>query len=133
MPHTRGIKDTSRGGRYHNARFRTLGEELGLTLTMDGTRGWSATELDDDTADVYADEITTLSEAITTYRHAEFTNETSTGTGAGTGSGSGSGTTKSRNLVAAACGCGRKIRAARSTLDAAPILCGGCGQAFEPA
>lgn len=39
VAHTRGIKDTSRGGRYHNARFRAVGEELGLTLAMDGTRG----------------------------------------------------------------------------------------------
>lgn len=130
--HTRGVKDTSRGGRYHNTRFRNLGEELGLVLDIDSTRGWSATQLAPDTAEAYADEITVLAEAITTYRHAEYTASTGGETGGDGGGAGGAGRSPSRNLIAASCGCGRKIRAARTTLDEAPILCGGCGQAFEP-
>lgn len=30
--HTRGIKDTSRQGRYHNSRYRTLAPGLGLDV-----------------------------------------------------------------------------------------------------
>lgn len=121
VAHTRGIKDTSRGGRYHNARFRSLGEELGLVLAMDGTRGWSATELAPDTVEAYAEEVAALSEAIRTFRRAEAA------TGGGTGK------APSRNLIAAQCLCDRKIRASRTTLDGAPIVCGACGQPFQSA
>lgn len=113
---TRGIKDTSRGGRYHNSRFRALGEELGLVLNKSDARGWSTTQLATGTAHEYVTELAALGEAITAYRRAEVV---------------GTGTTTSRNLVAAACGCARKIRVARTTLAAAPIVCGGCGRAFE--
>jgi hypothetical protein len=42
------------------------------------------------------------------------------------------GTSRSRNALACSCGCGRRIRVAGSVLELAPILCGGCGQPFEP-
>jgi enoyl-CoA hydratase/carnithine racemase len=35
LAHKRGIKDTSRQGRYHNRRFKTLAEELGLHVDHD--------------------------------------------------------------------------------------------------
>jgi hypothetical protein len=37
------IKDTSRQGRYHSARFRELAVELGITLERDLWIGWSIT------------------------------------------------------------------------------------------
>ena len=40
----RGVQDCSRGGRYHNGRYRALAEELGLHVAQDGPRGWSATK-----------------------------------------------------------------------------------------
>ena len=39
----RGIKDTSRQGRYHNTKYKMLAEELGITVTFDPTIGWSIT------------------------------------------------------------------------------------------
>jgi hypothetical protein len=39
---------------------------------------------------------------------------------------------RSRNLLACACPCGRKLRAAKTTLAEAPIVCGVCAQPFEP-
>ncbi|MFE6508296.1 hypothetical protein ACFVDI_13030 [Nocardioides sp. NPDC057767] len=45
VAHVRGIKDTSRQGRYHNNRFKLLGEELGLAITEAPTIGWSSMEL----------------------------------------------------------------------------------------
>jgi hypothetical protein len=34
LAHVRRVQDTSRQGRYHNARFRALGEELGLAVAQ---------------------------------------------------------------------------------------------------
>jgi hypothetical protein len=39
----RGIKDTSRGGQYHNKRYRDLAVELGLSVERN-THGWSLTK-----------------------------------------------------------------------------------------
>ncbi len=39
----RGIKDTSRQGRYHNGRFRMIAEDVGLEGGRDPERGWSLT------------------------------------------------------------------------------------------
>jgi hypothetical protein len=118
MATTRGVKDTSRQGRYHNRRFAELGAELGITVAMDGTRGWSATTLPDQTAADYTGELALLGEAITAYRRAESG-------GPGT-------TTTSRNNPPALCGCepARRIRVARAVLAAGPIVCGCCGTEF---
>ena len=47
----RGIKDTSRQGRYHNTKYKMLAEELGITVTFDPTIGWSITTVPDATAE----------------------------------------------------------------------------------
>lgn len=39
-----GIQDTSRGGRYHNKKFKAKAEEVGLIITHDNSIGWSITE-----------------------------------------------------------------------------------------
>ena len=113
----RGIKDTSRQGRYHNKKFAELAAELGIVVEPDGARGWSATTLPDDTAAVYVAELAQLAEAITAHRSAEAT---------------GGGGTTSRNNPPATCGClpARRIRVARSVLAAGPIVCGLCGSEF---
>src|SRR5690348_13975807 len=67
----RGIKDTSRQGRYHNARFRDLAAELGITVTKDPKIGWSPTTVPDLTAADYADQVADLEEALTAYRLAD--------------------------------------------------------------
>ena len=41
----RGIKDTSRQGRYHNSRFKAIAEEVGLDVSRDPEWGWSVTAL----------------------------------------------------------------------------------------
>src|SRR5215213_731231 len=53
----RQIQDTSRQGRYHNTRYKALGEELGLTVTQVAGIGWSGTALADDTAATYSAEL----------------------------------------------------------------------------
>jgi len=112
----RGVVDTSRQGRYHNKRFKALGEELGLVITEAGTLGWSGTALGPQAQERYADVLDHLAAAMTAFRRAEVAGLP--------------GKSKSKNLLVAECACPRKIRVARSTLDAAPITCGACGEQF---
>ncbi|MFJ9365406.1 hypothetical protein ACIRRA_13440 [Nocardia sp. NPDC101769] len=112
---TRGIKDTSRQGRWHNQRFRDLGRELGLTLAHDEHLGWSLTTVPEPTRRTYQHELDELDLALVAYRRRE-----PEGRGKG-----------SSNGVAAACGCGRRIRVAIGTFAIGPITCGLCQSSFE--
>ena len=114
----RGIKDTSRQGRYHNKHFKALAEELGLTVTDHPSIGWSITTLTPDAEQHYARHLAKLHAALSLWRYAE---QTAQRTG-----------TRTSNLIAAACPCGRSIRIAASTLDAAPVICGACTGTFQP-
>lgn len=71
VAHVRSIKDTSRRGRYHNARFKVLGEELGLTISKVPTIGWPSKELAPGTAGEYTEQISALGSAILAFRNAE--------------------------------------------------------------
>src|SRR6266545_3894693 len=117
MANTRQIQDTSRQGRWHNRRFATLAEELGLKVTQDQKTGWSQTHLTEQLADRYADQLTGLSSALLLWRHAELQLGTAT---------------TSRNLLACSCECGRKLRVAKTTLEQAPIICSACDEPFTP-
>ncbi len=112
----RGVQDTSRQGRYHNRRYVALAGELGLTVQRAGSRGWTATTVPAETTTVYAAVVDDLARALVLWRRAEHPG----------------GRKRAGNLLAAVCGCGRRIRAARSTLAQAPVLCGRCGGPFQP-
>ena len=113
----RGIKDTSRQGRYHNKHFKTLAEELGITVDFDGVIGWSITTVPDQTAAHYAEQLAALKTAMILWRRDEILIPKER---------------RSSNLIAAVCPCGRSIRAAASTLAEAPITCTACGGQFQP-
>ena len=113
----RGIKDTSRQHRYHNTKYKTLAEELGITVTFDPTIGWSISSVPDATAKDYADQLAALHAAMTLWRTDEELAPTAR---------------RNSNLIAAICPCGRSIRAAASTLAEAPIICTACGEPFTP-
>ena len=117
LAHARGIKDTSRQGRYHNKHFKTLAEQLGLTVEHDQANGWSATTITDVTKIAYARQLADLAQAMTMWRHGETT--------------TGPATERSHNLIAAICPCGRSIRVAASTLAEAPITCQACDGDFQ--
>jgi hypothetical protein len=117
LARVRGIQDTSRQGRYHNKRFKMVGEELGLVIERDSRIGWSLTTLPPATAEHYAASIDTLDRAIALHRRNEPT-------AAGDG--------RSGNLLAAACQCPRRIRVAPRTLADGPIVCTVCAHPFEP-
>ena len=118
LAHARGIKDTSRQGRYHNKHFKTCAEELGLAVEHDQRNGWSASKITHDTEQAYEAQLTALAEAMTLWRRSEAT--------------TGPGTRRSTNLLAAVCSCGRSIRVAASTLAEAPITCQACDGDFQP-
>jgi hypothetical protein len=114
----RGIKDTSRQGRYHNKHFKIHAEELGLAVEHDQRNGWSASKITSDAEHAYEAQLTALAEAMTLWRRSEATTSP--------------GTRRNTNLIAAACSCGRSIRVAASTLAEAPITCQACDGDFQP-
>lgn len=118
LANVRGIKETSRQGRWHNKKFARLADELGLDSARDERLGWSLTKLRDDTATTYADTLTTLKAALTAYRHPEL-RETKA-------------RTSSNNPNVCECSCPRKIRVALAVLDEGPILCTVCEDTFTP-
>lgn len=111
----RGIKDTSRQGRWHNARFKTLAEELGIEVTKDPRIGWSPSAVPDATCVDYAEMLGELGAALRLFRAVEV-----------------SGAGKSKTPPPCVCGCGRRVRVAPSVLAAGPIFCGVCETEFEP-
>lgn len=126
------IKDTSRQGRYHNDKFRLIGETFGLKLQKDPVLGWSASELTDEARETYAEAIFTLDLALTAYRKLpKMVQVGTTPTGTGTVPVSPTGRTNYNNGVSAKCECGRRIRVSHSTFAQAPIICGLCGEAFK--
>jgi hypothetical protein len=118
LAHTRRVADTSRGGRYHNRRFKQLAEELGLQVAEVNPIGWSRTTVPDPTAARYAAVLGLLAERLVAWRRREQH--------AGAAGGG------SRNLLACACACPRRIRVAPATLAAVAIVCDACGAAFTP-
>ena len=110
----RAIADTSRQGRYHNAKYKAIGEELGLVIERDPVIGWSLTTLPRATAAAYASTITELEHAITLHRRSE----------------SGPTATGGSNLIPAACACPRRIRVAPGTLSQGAIVCAVCAREF---
>ncbi|MBA2309356.1 MAG: hypothetical protein H0W01_08705 [Pseudonocardiales bacterium] len=117
LAHVRGIKDTSRQGRWHNAKFKALAEELGIEVTKDPRIGWSPTAIPTSTRERYAEVIDELGRALRLYRSVEI--------GAG-------GRAKKPTPPPCVCGCGRKIRLSPTVLAAGPITCGVCGSDFAP-
>lgn len=62
------IRDTSNNNRYHNKRFKKIAEEMGITLELAGTIGWSKTTLPSETAVLYSAGLIKLEKSLTTYR-----------------------------------------------------------------
>ena len=117
LARARGLKDTSRQGRYHNTKFKACAEEVGLAVEHDDQFGWSATTITPATELAYAAQLQALTDAMTLWRHGEA----ATGPKA----------RRNTNLIAAICPCGRSIRVAASTLAEAPITCQACDQDFQ--
>ena len=115
----RGIQDTSRQGRYHNTRFAQLARELGIDVAKSPRLGLEP----DHRPRPHRPRLrrpgpgaARRHDALAPKRNPHRTAP------------SGAATASSPPL----CPCGRTIRAAASTLAAAPITCEACGGSFEP-
>ena len=133
----RGIKDTSRQGRYHNTRYRQLAQELGIEVIRHAIYGWSPTTLPEATAETYAAELEALERALVLVRRSER------GVPVPTGDEPGSGDTvktptptadtpapKRTPVYICQCEEPRRLRMARAAFQAGPITCGICDAEF---
>lgn len=117
--HTRGIKDTSRQGRWHNTKFKEIAEEHLLEVTKDDKIGWSPSALTDAARARYANELAALAEIGVVRTKKDWT-----------GTSGSIANKKVSGWLAAECGCGRKIRMSRSVAEGPSIICGSCGDPF---
>jgi hypothetical protein len=131
----RGVQDASRGGRYHNGRFKATAETVGLEVTLMPPHGWARTSLAPETTERYRDAIGRLGEAMRIARTIDRGLEVGAGDGRDhegrTGSRDGKDEPERSGVRPAICGCGRRLRMAPSVLAAGPVLCGLCGREFE--
>lgn len=128
----RGVRDTSRDGRYHNARFGTAALEVGLHVAAMPPYGVARTSLTEQTSERYRPSIDRLGEVMRIARHIE--REVRAGAEEGRepdGATGGQEDQRSKGRALAVCGCGRKLRVAPTVLAAGPIVCGLCEVEFS--
>lgn len=148
LAQVRGIKDTSRQGRWHNQKFRKLAEELGLEYLKESAHprvGFSECRMTPGTREEYAQVIEELDQAIRlTIALPEYLATVPEGE-EGHGAGEhihhggrkprqpGATSTPTTNNLKAVCGCPtpRIIRASRKVLGEGDIVCGKCRESFK--
>ena len=115
----RGIKDTSRQGRYHNHQFRSAAEELGLQVQRDSAFGWTQTTLRASTAATYSGVLRELELLVPREHHVVSSSRGGR-----------------RGIRALACPCGQRlVRVGRSGFLVEGRICSGCltdGTRFGP-
>lgn len=114
LAEVRGIGDTSRQGRYHNALFRDLASEVGLDVKQHGSYGWCRTTAPADTVHRYQPQHDALAAALTAHTWIPDTPAQA-----------------SRWLVSR-CKCTppRPMRMSRTTFEAGDVICGTCKATF---
>ncbi len=130
----RNVKDTSRGGRYHNARFKKTAIEVGLAVEQMNPYGFAKTSVPPETVARYLGEIEQLSAVMRIARRvarsALGAGDSDQQIGAGQDGGAVDGETPRSKVKPAECGCGRRMRMAPSVLAKGPVTCGVCGSDF---
>jgi hypothetical protein len=138
LAHARGIKDTSRQGRYHCEAFATLAGELGLTVPdkPHKVHGLSFTSLPEETAAAYEHVVKELTRAAVAFRTDPLAiiagEDNSQGTGEDQGA-AGDGLDKPKRdgrRFKVTCACGRSFQVTPKAYEDGPILCGLCNQPF---
>ncbi len=107
-----GMKDTSRGGTYHNKLYKAAAEEHGLKVDKDSKYGWTLTSLNDEAA-IY---IASLNQNTFDFQRSKIPAFMKKGSGKGS---------SSRKYVCPLCGC--IIRATKEV----NVVCGDCDVLFE--
>jgi hypothetical protein len=133
MNAARGVQDSSRGGRYHNARFKATAEDLGLIVKNGPPYGWARTSIGPVARGRYDAEIARLGDAMRIARRVTADLRVGETTRAEGADAERNGGTRARHdqQPSATCGCGRRIRMAPSVLAKGPVLCGLCGREFS--
>ena len=130
----RHIKDTSRGGRYHNARFKATAIEVGLTVEQMNPYGFAKTSVPPETAERYSADIARLEAAMRIARRVPRSalgiGNVEQQLGAEQGTTAAGGETDRVKVKPAECGCGRRMRMAPLVLAKGPVTCGVCGADF---
>lgn len=139
LNYAREIKDTSRRGKYHNKRFISAANELGMIWPDEAkphvTTGFSDVQLTDETAEAYADVLDVLETGRRAWRTLVSPDEVESTEEGDEGAESPAKRKRSTNTKPKAeCGCGpeRAIWASRRVLDALTVACGECGQLYRP-
>lgn len=107
-----GVKDTSRGGTYHNKFFKAEAERRGLRIEKDSKYGWTVSFLNDEGKE-FVGSIETDSFRV---HRSKMLASVKNGTGKGS---------SSRKYVCPGCGC--IIRATKEVF----VVCGDCDETFE--
>lgn len=112
------IKNTSRGGTYHNANFKRVSEEHGFHYpqgTIDKKYGWAFSELTEETIEKIKS--FGLNEELFSLKRYDFNAVDSKDN-----------QKKKSNIIKWQCSCGVIIRSSKDGLN---IICGDCGTKFE--
>lgn len=137
--HRDGVKDTSRGGRYHNKRFKNYAERMGLTVERGPRHGWHVTSLPIRTATDWRDAVALLNRACDLHavggweaKHAPGGEDDEGDGGDDLGDAEGDDKPK-RGGLTLWCQCPepRKIRVAQAVAEVAAIRCDACGETFQ--
>jgi hypothetical protein len=140
LARARDVKDTSRGGRYHNAKYADLARSMTLDVQQDDRHGWTITSPTDATRAAYGDVLADLDAAIGgSFRRSRFARkpppeEGDEGGEEGGDEGDGDEpppTNGKRWTLVCACEDTRRIGAVPSVALRAPIVCGACGVRFQ--
>lgn len=125
----RGVRDTSRAGRYHNRRFLAVAEELGLDHAEEPhpSSGFSVVTMNAETRRRYRATAERLQRALSAHLAATSGETARSFRGPAARHGSSGGGVR----VKAVCDCGRNVRVVPSVLAQAPIVCGACGTPFR--
>lgn len=125
----RGIRDTSRAGRYHNRRFLSVAEELGLQHVDEPhpSSGFSLVAMTPECRKRYRATADRLRRALRAHSVATRSDTPRSFRGPAARHGSSGGGVR----VKAVCDCGRNVRVVPSVLEQAPIMCGACGKQFR--
>lgn len=123
MGEKRGIKNTSRQGRWHNRNFAKLADEIGLIAERDTRIGYTTPDIKPETKLLYADLARVLETTLSSYQDRDMAMTAGRGGGAG-------GARGNTSIKAVCPECGRIIRGSLKTFAAGDILCDPCGRAF---
>ena len=115
----RGIRDTSKGGRYHNCHFAAVAAELGLQAGPLHPYGLAATTMPPATGACYAAALREVADAMVLRRAAEPPRARP-------------GSRRAGSSVVCRCGCPRRLRLPLSIIAGPSVVCGGCGEPFLP-